>query len=154
MNVRQLAVAAEEGGGPTGFLGLLDHVIHEAVNLRIAGIVLIDIVLRFFRRDAKLLGKAKGADAVNDTKVHRLRVASLLRRHVLEGDAQDFRRCAPVDVFAATEGLDEAFIAAHVSQDAKLHLGVVGRNKSIVSLAGHEEGADLPAFFGADRDVL
>ena len=87
MNVRQLAVATEEGSSPTGFLGLFDHVIHEAVDFRIAGIVLIDVVLRFFRRDAKLLGKAKGADAVDDAKVYRLRVASLLRRHVLKGNA-------------------------------------------------------------------
>ena len=154
MNVRQLTVAAEEGGGPAGFLGLLDHVIHEAVDLRIASVVLIDVVLRFFRRDAKLLRQAKGADAVDDAEVYRLRVASLLRRHILEGDAQDFRRCAPVDVLAAAESPDETFVAAHVGQDAKLHLGVVGGNKGIVSLAGHEEGADLPAFFCADRDVL
>ena len=154
MNVRQLTVAAEEGGGPAGFLDLLDHVIHEAVDLRIAGIVLINVVLRFFRRDAKLFGEAEGADAVDDTEIHRLRVASLLRRHILEGDAQDFRRRAPVDVLAAAESPDETFVTAHVGQDAKLHLGVVGGNKGIVSLAGHEEGADLPAFFRADRDVL
>ena len=77
-------------------------------TLGITGKITVDVSLCLGIRDADVLGKSEGGDAVDDAEVDGLCLAPHLGRDLVGRQAEDLRRGAGVDVLVLDEGLDEA----------------------------------------------
>ena len=58
--------------------------------------------------------------AVDDAEIDRLGDAAHVGRHIAAGHTMDHRRGGPVDVVAASEGIDEELLFAQVGQQSQL----------------------------------
>ncbi len=76
----------QQGRHITLLLCLLHRVVQEHLDARIGFEILVYILDRLFPRDAQILAEPKGADAVDNTKIDRLGVAPLERRHLLKAE--------------------------------------------------------------------
>ncbi len=99
------------------------------------------------------IAPAKGAHAVDQTKVDGLGITALFRRHLDRHHAEYFGGGGAVYVHAFLERLQQRFIARQMRHDAQLNLRIIGRD-NLVPRRRNKRLANAPAFGGADRDVL
>ncbi len=116
--------------------------------------VAVDDFFGFGPRKRRLIAQSKRGHPVNDAKIDRLRVRTLLARHLREGHAKNLGRRSRVNVLAAPERLQHRGILAHGGNDAQFNLRVVGTEQYMVGITGNKEVADATAALRSDRNVL
>ncbi|CSC76120.1 Uncharacterised protein [Vibrio cholerae] len=78
------------------------HVLHHAgITLK----VFIHILLCFTAWNTELFCQTKRTHAVDQTKVHRFRSATLLTAHLINRHTNDFCCCRRMDIFPITESI-------------------------------------------------
>ena len=109
------------------------------------------------------LRQAVGLLPVDDAEVHRLRAAAQLRGDLVDRDAENAAGGGGVEIGAGVESPDQARIAGKVREQPELDLGIVRRHEQPIlangqlrcrSIGRDEAFANMPAEFGAHRDVL
>ena len=103
--------------------------------------------------DAELCGKSECAHAVDQAEVHRLDVAALLRRHLVDRHAENFSRVRAVDIRTFGEGFEQRGIPGQMRHDPQLDLRIVGRYQH-VARRRDERLANPPSFSGTHRNIL
>ena len=112
-----------------------------------------DIGPRLALRHADLRSQAKGADAVDDAEIDRLRPPPRIGVHLGERHAEHLARGQRVNVDPVAEGLLQLGHVGDMGGEPQLDLAVIGRQQQMPGL-GDKGAADAAAFLGADRDVL
>ena len=154
IKLRQVAAPAKERRGVAILAGLDDDLVEVALHPAEALEVALHDLLGFASRDAQLLRKAVGRQAVDQAVRHRLDAAAQLRGHLIDGDIEDSGADIVVQVLTLPVSLNEARVFREMRHDAHLDLGVVGGNECLEALAHVEGRPDLAAGLGAHRDVL
>ena len=138
-----IAMFAREG------LGLF----HVIANARKTLKIFLDVLIGLTARDAELIGKAEGGDAVDDAEIDRLGPAADFGRHALDRHTKNLRRGHGMNVEPIGKGVTQCLDTRDMGKQPQFDLAVIGADQQM-PLLGDESGADAAAFFGADRDVL
>ena len=104
-------------------------------------------------RHADLRSQAKGADAVDDAEIDRLRPSPRIGVHLGERHAEHLARGQRMNIHPVAEGLLQFGDLGDMCGEPQLDLAVVGRQQQMARF-GDKRAADAAAFLGADRDVL
>ena len=108
-----------------------------------SGEILVFQRFGFFGLDLELLGKSIRAQTVGKSIAHRLDVATLIGRDVVNGNAVDQAGHILMEVLAGAEGLYQRLITGKVGHDAQFDLRVVGAQQRFEALSRHERGSNL-----------
>ena len=153
VDVGQVAAAAQQGFGVLGAAGFGFDRFQVAVDAGVARQVGINEVAAFLAAEARLLGNAVGAQAVDDAEVEDFGDAALFGVDLVHGGSEHLAGGGGVNVLAPAEGVQQGSVLGQVGQHAQFDLGVVGRQETAAGV-GDESPPHLPAQFGADGYVL
>ena len=138
VNICQRADASEHGLGHPRFAGFRHELVHVSVNRAVAGEIGIDIFLGLLTGNRNIAGQSEVADAINNAEIDGFGMGALLRRDLVPGNAEDFRRRPAMDVLIFLEAVDHRRVLRQMSQKAQLDLRVVAGYDVVVSFARHE----------------
>ena len=122
VDIRQVTFPFEDGLDIAVLASGLDALVHVFLDSRIGLEITLDQLFRFGSGNAEPFGQSEGRDAIDDTEVGGLRLATHVARHLIERDAIDLGCRGGVDIHAALEGLDHVRILTEVRHDAQLDL--------------------------------
>ena len=103
--------AAEQGARDAALPHLGNGPVDKPAHSGVPREVIPDVLFGLAARNSQLRRQTKRADAVHDSKVHRLGVAARLRRHHERRHAQHLRRRARMNVLSIGEGFHQQLIA-------------------------------------------
>ncbi len=134
--------------------GLLDHLVHIALDIGIRGEVTVDYLLGLLARYVETLAQTECRYAVYDAEVGGLGPPPLVVGNLVDALAvEPCRRCG-VDVATLDEGFDKRIVAAQMRHEPQLDLRVIGRQQQMILIGGDEGCAYGLAKSVADRNVL
>ena len=148
-----MAPPAHQGDGVALVVPLAHRLVHGFFYPGIAVKIPLDKVRRLVAADPDVPGQAKFADAVHQAEIHRFGGGAHFLGHILHRHAVHLRRRAGVDILALLKGVHHGGVAGKVGHHPQLDLAVIRVGQHAAG-PGDESLADLPAHFGAHRDVL
>src|SRR5262249_20782787 len=148
LDLGQIAPPARQRRHVAALAALRDRALEIRAHSGMAREELLEILLRFLGRDRETAREPERGDAVDHGEVRGLGDVALRRGHMRRIDAEDLGSRAAVDVLAAPEGLHQALLTRHVSEDPELDLRVVRREEPPARL-GDERRTDAAPELGA-----
>ena len=151
--LRQIPPPTEQRGGIAGVLGGVNHPLHIGRHALIGVHIGVNIFLGLFVADPNILGQRKGADAVNNAKVHRLGATAQLGGDHLRRQTKHLRRRGCVNIRATVKSINHRLIFRHGRQHPQFNLGIVRVHQSAPG-GGDEKLAHFPPQIRANGNVL
>ena len=153
VDVGQITSALAECLGVSLLTRHLYAVRHVLAHPGVGGKVSVDELLGLGAGHSHSFCQSKGTDAIDDSKIGCLGLASLIGGHILDILVEDFGRCGCMYIVAMGEGLYEVGVLTQMSHDAQFYLAVVGTEEEF-SLIGDKGFAYLFAQGITYGDIL